>query len=72
MAVPPLLIVCVLAMIAYCFITAALSVLSARIYFEVQRHDLLVHSKHLRLEYLNSIEEKMAGVEEDFDEVVGD
>jgi len=71
-AAPPLLIGIVLALIAYCFVTAVLSVLSSRVHLEVQRHNLLVHSKLLRLEYLNSLEEKMAGVEDDFDEVLED
>ena len=71
---PPLLIGSVLAMFAYCFVTSALSVLASRIYFEIERHNLLVHSKLMRLEYLRSLEERSAGVEadEEFDEVVDD
>jgi len=68
--VPPLLILAALALIAYCFVTAVVSVLAARLHIEVQRHDLLVRSKLLRLEYLNSIEDRMTGTEEDFDEVI--
>ncbi len=63
--VPPILIWLILAGLAYCLVTSVAAVLSARAHFETQRHDLIVRSKKMRLEYLNSIEEKMAGVVED-------
>jgi len=54
-----------LALLAYWLVTSVFSVLAARSYFEISRHDLLVRSKQLRIEYLNSLEERMAGIEVD-------
>lgn len=43
-------------------VTAVVGVLAARAHFEIQRHDLIVRSKQMRLDYLNSHEEKTACV----------
>ena len=67
---PPILIWLVLGLLTYCLVTSVVAVLAARAHFETQRHDLIVRSKQMRLDYLNSLDEKMAGVEEDFDEVI--
>lgn len=57
-------------LLAYWLATSVFAALSARIHFEVQRHDLLVRSKQLRIEYLSSVEEKRAGVIDEEDEYV--
>lgn len=56
-----------LAFLAYWLVTSIFSTLAARSHFELRRHDLLVRSKQLRLEYLHSLEERMAGVEDEDD-----
>lgn len=61
-AVPPLLIWLVLGLLTYCLVTAVVSVLAARAHFDIQRHNLIVRSKQMRQDYLNSYEEKVAGV----------
>jgi len=53
--------------LVYWLATTVFSVLGARVHFEVRRHNLLVRSKQLRLEYLNSIDDRLAGVVEDED-----
>jgi len=63
--IPPILIWLVLGLLVYCLATSVTAVLAARAHFETARHDLIVKSKLLRLEYLNSLDEKMAGVEDD-------
>lgn len=64
-SIPPILIWVVLGFLAYCLATSVAAVLAARAHFETARHDLIVESKKLRLEYLSTIDEKMAGVEDD-------
>ena len=61
----PILIWLILAGLAYCLVTSVVAVLSARAHFETQRHNLIVRSKQMRLEYLNSLGERMAGVVDD-------
>jgi hypothetical protein len=68
-AISPILIWLVLGLLAYCLVTAVVAVLAASAHFQTQRHDLLVQSKKMRLEYLNSLEEKMAGVVDDSVEI---
>jgi len=63
--VPPILIWLILGLLTYCLVTSVMAILAARAHFETKRHDLIVRSKQMRLEYLNSIEEKMAGVVDD-------
>lgn len=62
---PTIMFWLVLAMLAYWLVTSVFSILAARNHFEISRHDLLVKSKQLRLDYLNSLEERIAGVETD-------
>jgi hypothetical protein len=62
---PPLLIWIVLGLLAYCLVTSIMAVLAARVHFEIERHELIIRSKKMRLEYLNSIEDKMAGMVDD-------
>ncbi len=62
---PTILFWLILGLLAYALVTSVFSILGARLHFEAQRHDLLVRSKRLRQEYLNSIDEKMAGVLDD-------
>ncbi len=61
-SVPPILIWLILGLLVYCLVTSVVAVLAARTHFEIQRHDLVVRSKQMRLDYLNSLEEKMAGM----------
>ncbi len=63
--VPPILIWLVLCLLTYCLVTSVVAVLAARAHFETKRHDLIVRSKQLRLDYLNSLDEKIAGVVDD-------
>lgn len=54
-----------LGFLTYCLVTVVVQVLAARAHFETARHDLIVKSKQMRLEYLNSLDEKKAGVVDD-------
>ena len=67
---PSIIYALTLALLAYWLVTSVFSILAARNHFEISRHDLLVKSKKMRLEYLNSLEERMAGVEVDEDDVI--
>lgn len=73
-SVPTIIFWLILGLLAYSLVTSFFSVLGARLHFETQRHNLLVRSKLMRLEYLRSIDEKMAGVldDEEFDIVEED
>ena len=51
-----------LGLLAYWLTTSVFAALAARIHFEIARHDLLVKSKHMRLKYLSTLDERMAGV----------
>ena len=63
--VPTLIYALTLVLLAYWLVTSVFAVLAARNHFEISRHELLVKSKQMRLEYLNSLEERMAGVDID-------
>ncbi len=63
--IPPILIWLILGFLAYCLVTSVTAVLAARAHFETARHDLIVKSKQLRLEYLNSLGERMADMVDD-------
>ncbi len=52
----------IIASLLYTLATCFFSILGARIHFETRRHDLIVRSKQMRLEYLRSLDERMAGV----------
>lgn len=65
---PAIIYALTLALLAYWLVTSVFAILAARNYFEISRHDLLVRSRQLRIEYLNSIEERIAGVEVDEDD----
>ncbi len=52
----------IIAFLLYMLATCFFTILGARIHFETRRHDLLVRSKHLRLQYLHSLDERMAGI----------
>lgn len=54
-----------LGLLGYALVTAVLSILGARVHFEIQRHDLIYRSKKIRMEYLQSLNERMAGVVDD-------
>lgn len=64
-SIPPILMWLVLALLIYCLATSVAAVLAARAHFETARHNLIVESKLMRLEYLNSMDERMAGVVDD-------
>jgi hypothetical protein len=55
----------VLGLLAYCLVTSIMAVLAARVHFEIERHKLIIRSKQMRLEYLNTLEEKMSGMVDD-------
>jgi hypothetical protein len=61
-ATPSILFWLILGSLGYALATSVFSILAARLHFETQRHDLLVRSKQLRLEYLDTLDEKIAGV----------
>ncbi|GAB4107949.1 MAG: hypothetical protein Kow00105_12720 [Phycisphaeraceae bacterium] len=63
-----LIILLVLAGLSYWLVTSVVGTLAARFSFEVRRHDLIVESKRLRLEYLNAYEHRAAGIIEDDEE----
>jgi len=56
--IPPILIWLVLGLLVYSLVTSVTAVLAARAHFETARHDLIVKSKLLRHEYLNSLGEQ--------------
>lgn len=60
--VPTLIYWLALAFLGYWLATAVFAILAARTHFELRRHDLLARSKQRRREYLESVEERMAGV----------
>ncbi len=62
---PTLIFWLTLGLLAYWLTTTIFSILAARIHFELSRHNLLVKSQQMRLEYLSTIDERMAGVIED-------
>ena len=55
----------ILGLLGYTLVTSIFATLAARAHFETRRHDLIVKSKQMRLRYLLSLEEKMAGVLDD-------
>ncbi len=69
-ATPTILFWLILGLLTYAFVTSIFSILGARLHFETQRHNLLVRSKLLRQEYLNSLDEKQAGVIDDEQDVI--
>lgn len=63
--IPPLMLWLILGLLGYALVTSVFATLAARAYFETRRHDLIVKSKRMRLAYLNSLQEKLAGVLDD-------